>query len=199
ATAADARVEAVRITTATAGRLGSDAGGGAPGVSDFVQREPREGAEPSQATEVQVAFDAATLYIQGPCFDREPDKIVQLLSRRDEDSPSDWVRIFIDSYHDKRTAYEFDVNPAGVKRDRYWFNDTNNDTSWDAVWDVAVSRDPKGWTAEFRIPFSQLRFTPSATSTWGFAIVRDIGRLRETGTWPLLSRNATGYVSSFGD
>jgi len=67
------------------------------------------------------------------------------------------------------------------------------------VWDVAVSRDQNGWTAEFKIPFSQLRFTPSPTSVWGFAISRDIGRLRETITWPLLSRNAPGYVSSFGE
>ena len=94
-------------------------------------------------------------------YDREPHKIVTYLTRRDDDSPSDWIRVFIDSYHDRRTAYEFAVNPAGVKQDRYWFNDTNNDKSWDAVWDVAVSRDQRGWTADFRIPFSQLRFTPS--------------------------------------
>jgi hypothetical protein len=200
ATAADARVEAVHVTAATAGRtLDDDLWDSAPAVTDFVQREPREGAEPSQATEFRVAYDSTTLYVQVRAYDREPEKIVQYLMRRDGDAPSDWIRVFIDSYHDKRTAYEFGVNPAGVKRDSYWFNDTNNDTSWDAVWDVTVSRDQKGWTAEFKIPFSQLRFTPSATSTWGFAIVRDIGRLRETDTWPLLSRNATGYVSSFGE
>ena len=94
-------------------------------------------------------------------FDTEPDKIVTYLTRRDLDSPCDWIRILIDSYHDKRTAYEFAVNPSGVKMDRYWYNDNNRDDSWDAVWDVSVSRDRHGWTAEFRIPFSQLRFTPS--------------------------------------
>ena len=66
----------------------------------------------------------------------------------------------IDSYHDRRTAYEFAVNPAGVKQDAYWFADGNNDTSWDAVWDASVGRDAGGWSAEFRIPFSQLRFEP---------------------------------------
>jgi hypothetical protein len=195
-----ARVEAVHVGSTAAGRtLGEDVWGGAPLVGDFVQREPREGAEPTQATEFRVAYDATTLYVHVRAYDREPDKIVQYLMRRDGDAPSDWIRVFVDSYHDKRTAYEFGVNPAGVKRDSYWYNDTNNDNSWDAVWDVTVSRDSKGWTAEFKIPFSQLRFTPSATSTWGFAIVRDIGRLRETDTWPLLSRNANGYVSSFGE
>ena len=83
--------------------------------------------------------------------------------------------------------------------DRYWFNDNSRDDSWDAVWDVSVSRDAQGWSAEFRIPFSQLRFNPSQTNTFGLAVSRDIGRLKETSTWPLLSRSANGYVSSFGE
>src|SRR4029077_2024861 len=90
-------------------------------------------------------------------------------------------------------------NPSGVKIDRYWYNDNNRDDSWDAVWDVAVSRDPQGWTAEFRIPFSQLRFNPSQASTFGFAVARRIGRLNGTDTWPLLSRAAAGYVSASGE
>src|SRR6185312_10117778 len=200
AVAADARVEAVHVTAAASASPSSeDLWANAPVVSDFVQREPREGAEPSQLTEFRVAFDSTTLYVKVRAYDREPDKISNYLTRRDDDAPSDWIHVFIDSYHDRRTAYEFAVNPAGVKQDRYWFNDTNSDKSWDAVWDVAVSRDQKGWTAEFRIPFSQLRFSPSASSVWGFAVARDIGRLKETNTWPLLSRNANGYVSSFGE
>ena len=72
--------------------------------------------------------------------DPDPEKIVGYLTRRDEDSQSDWIHLFIDSYHDRRTGYQFAVNSAGVKRDAYWFNDDNNDDSWDAVWDVKVSR-----------------------------------------------------------
>ena len=198
--AAEARVEAVRVTaTASARTLNADLLEKAPAVTDFAQREPSEGSPPSQLTEFRVAFDASTLYVKVRAYDREPEKIVTYLTRRDDDSPCDWIRVLIDSYHDRRTAYEFAVNPDGVKQDRYWFNDNNNDKSWDAVWDVTVSRDQNGWTAEFRIPFSQLRFTPSDTGTWGFAISRDIGRLKETNTWPLLSRNANGYVSSFGE
>ena len=67
------------------------------------------------------------------------------------------------------------------------------------MWDVAVSRNDRGWRAEFRIPFSQLRFPAAADSTFGLAIVREIGRLNETTTWPLLAKSATGYVSSFGE
>src|SRR5438128_7737176 len=116
-------------------------------ISEFVQREPHEGAPPSQRTEFRVAFDATTLYVKVRAFDSEPDKILGYLTRRDDNSPCDWIRVIVDSYHDRRTAYEFAVNPAGVKQDRYWFNDNNSDDSWDAVWNVSVSRDPGGWSA----------------------------------------------------
>ena len=86
-----------------------------------------------------------------------------------------------------------------MKLDRYWFNDTSRDDSWDAIWDVSVSRDSEGWTAEFRIPFSQLRFNRDQSNTFGFSVQRRIGRFNETSTWPLLSRSAPGYVSSFGE
>ena len=132
-------------------------------------------------------------------MDPEPAKIVGHRTRRDEGSPSDWVRVMIDSFHDKRSAFEFAVNPAGVKQDTYWFNDSSSDEGWDAVWDVSVSRKPDGWRAEFKIPFSQLRFQPTEATTFGLAFVRQIGRLNETSTWPLLSKNASGYVSSFGE
>ena len=171
----------------------------APAIDAFVQREPEEGGHPSQRTEFRVVYDASTLFVNVHAFDTDPDRIVGYLTRRDADSPSDWIRVLIDSYHDRRTAFEFGVNPAGVKEDRYWSDDTNRDDSWDAVWDVKVSRDATGWSAEFRIPFSQLRFTPGGTLTFGFAVSRSIGRLNETSTWPLLARSANGYVSSFGE
>ena len=186
---------AIRVTNG----LNDDVWRDAASAADFLQREPNEGAAPSQRTEFRVAYDASRLYVRVRAFDTDPGKIAGYLTRRDEDSPSDWIHVMIDSYHDRRTAYEFAVNPAGVKADRYWFNDTNDDRSWDAVWDVSVSRDASGWTAEFRIPFSQLRFSPSEANTFGFAVVRDIGRLKETSTWPLLARSASGFVSSFGE
>jgi hypothetical protein len=132
-------------------------------------------------------------------METEPDKIVGMLTRRDDSSPSDWVAVLIDSYHDRRTAFEFGVNAAGVKYDRYWFNDTNNDRGWDAVWDAAVKRNAQGWRAEFKIPFSQLRFNANSTGTVGFAVVRTVAHVTETSTWPLLAKSASGYVSSFGD
>jgi len=170
-----------------------------PAVSDFHQREPKDGGAPTYGTDVKEVYDASNLYVAVRAYGPEPERLVGLRTRRDSDSPSDWIRVIVDSFHDRRSAFEFAVNPAGVKVDGYWFNDGSQDMGWDAVWDVAVSRDTDGWRAEFRIPFSQLRFRPSEHATFGFAVVRQIGRLNETDTWPLLSRSANGYVSSFGD
>jgi hypothetical protein len=198
-----ARVDAVRLSETTAvrvnGTIREDVWQTAVPASAFVQREPHEGAPPSQRTEFRVAYDAATIYVRVRAFDTEPNKIVGYLTRRDGRSPSDWIRVLIDSYRDRRTAFEFAVNPAGVKQDTYWYNDNSRDDSWDAVWDVTVSRDSQGWTAEFRIPFSQLRFTGGEAKSVGFAVVREIARLNEVVTWPLLARSANGYVSSFGE
>jgi hypothetical protein len=204
ASTATARIEAVAVpNTPNAVRIGGELSEEvwqtATPISNFVQREPTEGGAPSQRTEFRVAYNATTLFVKVRAFDTEPGRIVSYLTRRDADSPSDWIRVLIDSYHDKRTAYEFAVNPSGVKQDRYWFNDNNRDEGWDAVWDVKVSKDQDGWSAEFQIPFSQLRFNASGANSFGFAVSRQIGRLNETSTWPLLARSATGYVSSFGE
>ena len=199
----DPRIAATVISEATAirvdGELNDAVWQNAPPITGFRQRDPNDGAAATYETEARVAYDATSLYIAVQAFDPEPAKIVGIRTRRDEGSPSDWVSVLVDSFHDRRSAFEFAVNPAGVKQDSYWFNDTNNDQGWDAVWDVAVSRSDRGWRAEFRIPFSQLRYRPSESSTFGLAIVRKIGRLNETTTWPLLSKHANGYVSSFGE
>ena len=171
----------------------------APATSDFRQRDPKDDAAPSFPTELKVAYDAENMYIAVTAHDPDPGRIVALRTRRDSYSPSDWISVMIDSFHDRRTAFEFAVNPAGVKRDTYWFNDNNQDDGWDAVWEVAVSRDAAGWRAEFRIPFSQLRFNNTSGGPVGFSIMREVGRLAETSTWPLLSRNANGFVSQFGE
>src|SRR4051812_34756406 len=170
-----------------------------PAISDFRQREPKDGEAPAFKTDVKVVYDAANMYVAVFAHDPEPSRIIGLRTRRDSNSPSDWIRVFVDSFHDRRSAFEFAVNPAGVKRDVAWSNDANEDEGWDAVWDVSVSHAADGWRAEFRIPFSQLRYRPADRTTFGFPVARQIGRLNETDTWPLLSKSASGIVSSFGD
>ncbi|MGH9330690.1 MAG: DUF5916 domain-containing protein [Vicinamibacterales bacterium] len=197
-------VEAVAVSEASAlkldGELTDEVWDRAPKIEGFLQREPKEGAAPTYPTEARVAYDAANIYVAVTAHDPEPAKIVGHLTRRDSGSPSDWIRVLIDSYFDKRTAYEFSVNPAGVKQDKYYFNDGNGeDQSWDAVWDVVVSRDAAGWRAEFRIPLSQLRFPAADRPTFGLAFAREIGRLNETSTWPLIAKSTSGIVSQFGE
>jgi hypothetical protein len=181
------------------GDLGDPAWLQATPIDSFLQREPLEGAPATLRTEARVVFNANAIYIAVRAFDSEPDRIIGFLTRRDDESSSDWVHVLIDSYHDRRTAYQFGVNPVGVKQDSYWFNDSNSDDSWDAIWDVMSRRDEQGWSAEFRIPFSQLRFSGDGDGRLGFAVMRTVARLKETTTWPLLSKNASGFVSSFGD
>jgi hypothetical protein len=201
-----ARVEGLTAGAAAAaavqvdGALAEEVWRQASVIRDFLQREPEDGAPATFATSARVVYDSTAIYVAIEASDPDPSKIASHLTRRDSNSPSDWVSVAIDSYHDRRTAFEFSVNPAGVKRDKYLFGDGNGeDLSWDAVWDVAVTTHRNGWTAEFRIPFSQLRFRESHTPTVGIAFVRKIGRLNETASWPLLSRSATGYVSSFAE
>lgn len=181
------------------GKLNEEVWQQAPVINEFVQREPAEGLAPTMRTQARVAYDADAIYVAVRAFDTDADKLVGILTRRDQRSPSDWIRIVVDSYFDKRSGYEFGVNPVGVKSDRYYFNDGQSDESWDAVWDVEVARDADGWSAEFRISFSQLRFNELAGGPVGFAVIREVGRLAETSSWPLLSRNANGFVSQFGE
>ncbi|HEX7283549.1 MAG TPA: DUF5916 domain-containing protein [Vicinamibacterales bacterium] len=196
-------IEAVAVPANTPivldGRFSEEIWQQAPPVVEFQQREPAEGQPPTLRTEARMVYDDSALYVAVRAFDTDPDKVVAILTRRDQRSPSDWIRIVVDSYFDKRSAYEFGVNPVGVKTDRYYFNDGQSDDSWDAVWDVQVERDGDGWRAEFKIPFSQLRFNNLSGGPVGFAVIREVGRLAETVTWPLLSRNANGFVSQFGE
>lgn len=168
-------------------------------AANFVVFEPNEGMPPSQKTEARVLYGDEAIYVGIRAFDAAPDSIVQRLARRDERPHSDWVDVVIDSYHDKRTAFRFGVNPAGVKNDAYMFNDTNEDDSWDAVWDVATRTDDRGWTAEFRIPYSQLRFDGATQQTWGINFARFIARHLERSLWAPISQGDGALVSRFGD
>ena len=123
---------------------------------------------------------------------------MSLLSRRDERTQSDYLRLIVDSYHDKRTGYQFMVKPAGVQRDAYLFNDSNEDITWNAVWDAKTSVDSLGWTAEFRIPLSQLRYPPKEEHTFGIAIHREVARLNERSSWPLFGGRSSAWRRSSG-
>lgn len=168
-------------------------------ITGFRMFDPTEDADPPFATEARIAYDDANLYIFIRAFDPRPDSIIPLLSRRDIRTASDQLKVMIDSYHDRRTGYEFAVNPAGVKRDIYTYDDSQEDASWNAVWDVATRIDALGWTAEFRIPLSQLRYPSAAEHQFGVMIVREIARRNERVSWPVLRRSKPGIASQFAN
>ncbi|MEO5825665.1 MAG: DUF5916 domain-containing protein [Gemmatimonadales bacterium] len=171
----------------------------APRTVQFREARPAEDGLPQQQTAFQVAYDAHYLYVFVRAFDTHPDSIVSLLSRRDAPTASDQLSVFIDSYHDRRTGYEFRVNPAGVKADYAIYNDGQGDDAWDAIWDVATRVDSSGWTAEYRIPLSQLRFAAAPEVTFGFAVWRTLQRHTALITWPLSRMSKSGMVSQFGE
>jgi hypothetical protein len=168
-------------------------------ITAFRMFDPIEDSVATLRTEARIAYDEQSLFVFVRAFDPRPDSIIALLSRRDVKTASDQIKIMIDSYHDRRTGYEFAVNPAGVKRDYYTYDDNSEDGSWDAVWDVATRIDSLGWTAEFRIPLSQLRYPPRDTLTFGVMIMRDIARYNERDSWPVYRRSRAGIASQFGD
>ncbi len=131
---------------------------------------------------------------------RDPSKITTALGRRDTFPRSDSIKITFDPRHDHQTAYTFDANPSGVQGDMTWYDDSRSSTDYDAVWDVRTQVDAEGWTAEFRIPFSQLRFTitPGQPVVWGFNVRRDIVYNAEMIRWVGTPRGAQGFVSRFG-
>lgn len=132
-------------------------------------------------------------------YDPRPDSLVALLSRRDLRTPSEWIKVVIDGFRDRRSALQFMVNPAGVKRDATVYSDVAEDIAWDGVWDAATAIDADGWTAEFAIPFSQLRFTPKDEHVFGFGVWRDIARYGERDAWPVYRPSRQTFASQLGD
>src|SRR5437899_4543793 len=171
----------------------------APAITDFTEFVPTEGAAARYRTAAKVAYDDHSFYVFIRAYDPEPRRISNVLARRDVRPPTDQLKIMIDAYHDRRTGYEFAVSPGGVKRDYAVYDDNNEDQSWDGVWDVATRVDSLGWTAEFRVPLSQLRFAPAKTHIFGFAVWREIERYKERVAWPAYRPSQFGFMSQLGD
>jgi hypothetical protein len=171
----------------------------APIIDQFLEAKPSEGAPAKFRTEARVAYDETNLYVFIRSFDPHPDSIVSLLDRRDEQPPSDYVTVMLDPYHDRRTGYEFSVNPAGVKADYAISNDGDEDVAWDAVWEAGTKIDSLGWTAEYSIPLSQLRYSAKGNGTFGLLFWRVVQRHTATMTWPLYRTSKSGLSSQFGE
>jgi hypothetical protein len=192
-------ISALRVAQPPAvdGLLDDPAWVAAPVASGFTQTRPHPGTPATERTEVRVLYDDRALYVGARLYDSRPDSVVGRLARRDQDVYSDGFAVGVDSYHDRRTAFVFAVNPRGVQRDLLIAEDSREDAGWDAVWEAATRTDSLGWTAELRIPLSQLRFRPGARS-WGINFERRLARRDERSHWAPLPPDAAGVVSRYG-
>jgi len=166
--------------------------------SDFTQYQPNEGQPPSQQTSFKILYDQKFFYIAYRCHDQAPDSIVKRMGRRDE-FPGDWVEINIDSYHDLRTAFSFTLSVSGVRNDELVSNEGNWDVSWNPIWFAKTHIDDKGWTAEVKIPLSQLRYGNEPDKIWGIQVMRRLFRKEERSTWQYIPQNSGVWVSRFGE
>lgn len=163
----------------------------------FVQHSPHQFAKPTQVTMFKVIYNDNNIYFAIRAYDTNPELIETRLSRRD-DFEGDWVAVSIDSYNDDRTGFNFYLTSAGVKADVINTNDGDSDDSWDPVWHGKVKTDSEGWTAEMRIPLTQLRFSPDDEQVWGLEIMRMIFRNQELSLWQMIPNDVSGWVSRWG-
>ncbi len=181
------------------GRLDEPAWQAGTVITGFRQMQPHEGEPASQRTELHILYDDDALYIGARMYDTEGAAGVRTrLARRDNIPDADYLQIIFDTFHDHLGRVSFEVNPSGVKADSYGPNGANLDDSWDAVWDVATRVDSLGWTAEFRIPFAQLRYPRDSVQTWGMQVWRNESRLNELSMWSFWRMNEAGGPPRFG-
>tara|TARA_B100001123_G_scaffold139647_2_gene162270 strand:+ start:307 stop:3081 length:2775 start_codon:yes stop_codon:yes gene_type:complete len=198
------RARAVRSQTQidVDGRLDEPIWADAPPITEFIQEDPAEGEPGTERTDFRIVYDDDAIYIGATLYDSYP--ITTYLNRRDVGSGDfDFIMVNLDSYHDHETAYQFAVNPSGAIRDAVSSSGgggrggIGGDTSWDPVWDVATQVTESGWSAEMRIPFSQLRFSRAQEQVWGIEIKRNIHRNQERVAYPFTPTLERGGASRF--
>lgn len=166
---------------------------------NFTQISPYELNAPSQPTNFKILYDDKFLYIGYDCRDVAPDSISKRMGRRDE-FPGDWVEINIDSYHDLRSGFSFTLSVSGVRGDEFISNNGNNwDGNWNPIWFAKTHINKTGWTAEVKIPLSQLRYGNESEKVWGIQFTRRIFRKEERSLWQYIPQSSGQWVSSFGE
>ncbi|HEX8693967.1 MAG TPA: DUF5916 domain-containing protein [Longimicrobium sp.] len=180
------------------GKLDEPVWQSAPPATDFTQQDPNEGKPATQRTEIRFVYDDEALYIGARMFDSLGAAGVRTrLARRDQDVESDNVMFVFDTYHDHTGRTIIQINPSGVKYDAGQAS-PYADPSWDPVWAADTGVDSLGWTAELRIPLSQLRFPRDSLQTWGMQIWRYVERLNEVSMWSFWGKNESGGPARFG-
>jgi hypothetical protein len=172
----------------------------ADSTGNLLQQDPDNMQPMTERTIVRVLYDARNIYVGVRLLDSDAEAIRSGLGRRDRPPPSDRFTIGFDTQHDHLTGYAFTTNPSGVQQEGAYFDDTSMDMEYNAVWEVEARMDANGWTAEYRIPFSQMRFQapPSGGAVWGLEMLRSVQRKNENGRWVGRPRGTNGEVSRWG-
>jgi hypothetical protein len=197
------QASAIRVPNGTIrvdGRLDDEVWQKATPITDFIQKEPTEGAKPTDAMDVRLAYDDDSLYV-GARMHSKDGRIQAPLGRRDSIDQAEHILISFDTFLDRRTAFVFGVTAAGVRIDRYHSSDDENsfDSGYDPVWRAETNVSGDQWTAELWIPFSQLRFNPRTDQAWGLNLYRFRPTLDEADYWILIPRTVRAWSSRFGD
>ena len=190
------------------GRLTDSVWAAATPIAGFIQRELHEGEPVTERTEVRIISDGQALYIGASLYDSDPSGIVPGAQVRDGDiSKSDYFGVLLDTYHDRQNGFVFTTTPAAIEYDAQVVNEGEGggvqlpgqtsamagglggfNINWDGTWTVATSVDSAGWYAEFRIPFTTLRYGTGDSQTWGLNLVRSIRRKSEEAFWSFIPR-----------
>ena len=180
------------------GHLNEPAWQAAPVFDSFIQVFPQEAKPPGERTELRVLYDSQSIYFGFRLHDSMPQSISRQMGRRDNPPASDFIQVRIDTMHDHRTAYVFQVTAGGVLLDGLVFQDSNFTKDWDGTWDAAVASTPDGWTAEFIIPLRILRYPDRPEQTWGFVAQRHIARLHEDDLSVFIPNDSPVLISPAG-
>lgn len=168
------------------------------GYSDLIQLDPIEGAEPTEKTEVFIAYDKEGLYVAGKCHHTGQDSISGGIARRDEYIESDWFWFWLDADNDKQSGFGFAVNPDGSIVDQKLYQDIHHDDDWDGLWQSAAQKNGDHWSFEMFIPFNQLRFNKAENYEWGVNFKRYILAKAESNYFSMVPKEENGFVSRFG-
>ncbi len=192
-------VQARRVTGSISidGRLDEPDWRAAVPATEFIQTDPNEGEPASEPTELRILIDDHSIYIGARMFDSDPAAIKAILARRDAPVSADMIEFFIDAYHDHLSAVRFRITAGGAIRDAVQGSSGGSDASWDPVWDYATRIDSLGWTAELRIPLSQLRYNSEDDAVWGIQAGRLIFRKGEIAWLNYIPKTETFGVNRF--
>lgn len=167
-------------------------------VQDLVQRFPNPGSMPTFETQIWIVYDQQALYIAAHCSDPQPDQIIARVTRRDRWVESDWFKVELDSRRDLRSGYFFVVNAAGVQVDGVLYDENQENTDWDGVWEAQSRVVEDGWDVEMKIPLHLLRYSTGQQIEFGANFSRHISRLNELNQWQYIAPESNLRVSRFG-